>query len=322
MYYDYSAFYALVPQLVVLGVMVTRWRRAAISIVIALGAAVVGYLPWIPAWLSAINLLGGSRAGYLGVEWGKIPFYLVGVGGVAERGYFLGPGTLVYEDWPVLYWVFAVAALAVMVVGMMRLWRAHRFGLLVVVCLLATIVVAILSSLVSPGLGTRTIIYAVLAWSILIGAAFAGGDGVRWERVAGRLGVLAVLGFVVVSNYAMYTSADKQRWQDLSADVASVRQFGKPVLLPRPIDYTIIDAYEPGSLDGVAVTSTVGLNTDVVWFAYHESPVFAPLHEQLAALGYERVVHKYYFNPLYLDLYAKPGADVVRLEETIGVDAP
>jgi hypothetical protein len=29
---------------------------------------------------------------------------------------------------------------------------------------------------------------------------------------------------------------------------------------------------------------------------------------ELAALGYERIMHKYYWNPLYLDLYALPGA--------------
>lgn len=320
MYYDYSAIYALVPQLIVLAVILRKYGRRASSLLIALGVAIIGYLPWIPAWLSAVSLLGGSRVGYLGVEFDKIPFYLMGVGGVAERGYFLGPGVLWWESWTWLYWVFGALAMAVLAVGWAIMAQRHRFGLLVVGAMLATVIVAVLLSLVSPGLGTRTIMYAVMGWAILLGVVIVG--GVRTlpagMRIVGRVAAAGILLFSLLSGWAMYTMADKQRWQDLASDVAAVRRFDKPVLLPRPIDFNIIDAYRPGSLDGVAVTSTIGLKSDVVWFAYHDSPVFAPLHDELKTLGYERLVHKFYYTPLYLDLYAKPGADVGELEKAIG----
>lgn len=317
MYYDYSAIYALVPQAAVLLVVVARHRREAKWLLAGLALAIAAYLPWIPQWLSAINVLDTSRESYLGVQPDKVAFHLLGVGGVAERGFYLGPMPLLWEDWPFLYWLFALFAVTAGAVGMAVLARRHSFGTIMVLAMLATIPMAILTSLISPGLGTRTIIYALLGWAIVLAAALFVIGLPRWAHRAGIAGVVVVLLFSIASDVAIYTTADKQRWQDLATDVAAVRPLGKPVLLPRPINFAIIDAYRPGSLDGVAITSTQTLTSDAVWFAYHDSPRFTEFHDQLASLGYRRVLHKYYYNPLYLDLYVKPGVDTAPLLEPI-----
>lgn len=318
MYFSYSSFYALVPQLVLLGMVAAKWKKQAVPIGVGLAVAVAAYLPWLPQWLSAVNNADPFRYTYLGVQPEKVGTHLLGVMGMAERQYFLGPSPLPIESWPFLIWVFLALAVPGVIVGAVKLAQLSRLGFVTSMSLLGTILVAIVTSFVSPGLADRTIVYALIGWAILMGALLAKARVPRWASVVGIVSFVAIMLVSLVSDYNMYTIADKQRWQDLATDVAAVRQFDKPVLLPRPIDFNIIDAYEPGSLDGVAISDTVGLKSDVVWFAYHDSPVFAPLHEQLAALGYERVVHKYYFNPLYLDLYAKPGADVGALEAAIG----
>lgn len=320
MYYSYSSFYALVPQVVLIAMVLVKYKRSGIQIVWALGGAVVLYLPWMPQWLAAVRDADPFRGTYLGVWPEKLATHLVGITGVAERQFFLGPEALPWETRPLLYWVFVALVLPGIVVGGVKLARTSRPGLITTLALLATILVTVLTSIVSPGLADRTIICALLGWAILIGAALSRKALPVWANALGIMGYATVLLFSVVSIYAIFTQADKQRWQDMAADVAAAAPAGDPVLLPRPVNFAILDAYQPGALDGVVITSTVGLTADAVWFAYHETPRFAEFHQRLQDLGYQRVMHKYYFNPLFLDLYAKPSANVTALEQMVRLD--
>jgi hypothetical protein len=49
------------------------------------------------------------------------------------------------------------------------------------------------------------------------------------------------------------------------------------------------------------------------WWPYHDTFRFDPYREQIAALGYERLMHKYYFHPMRLDLFALPGTQLGEL---------
>jgi hypothetical protein len=77
----------------------------------------------------------------------------------------------------------------------------------------------------------------------------------------------------------------------------------------------LIDVYQPGTLDGRVISGTEQLAaTDPLppasWWPYHDTTRFDPYREQIAALGYARLMHKYYFNPIRLDLFALPGTHI------------
>lgn len=318
MYANYSALYALLlqPLIIVACIRAQKQKRAALPLLVALAAAVAAYLPWVPAWLTAIADADPFRATYLGVSTDRVVIQTLSLFGLAGNGqYFAGTELLPWEGWPDFRWLMLLALAPALIAGSIALARRYRFAFAIsLILLVGTLAAAILLSLVSPGFALRTIIYALLGWAMLVGAAAFRDKLPVWAYGVGLVSFCAVLAFSLISLVAIYRGADKQRWQEVAADVARIVQLGKPVLLVRPLNYTLIDVYRPGILAGHTITDTEALkalnpsNSDAVWFAYHDTPRFDSYHQQLNALGYERIMHKYYYNPLYLDLYIKPDA--------------
>lgn len=314
MYFSYSSVYALLPQVVLFLLLVREHKRASTPLFVGLAVAVALYLPWIPQWLASIQDADPFRVTYLGVDPRKVLFQTMEISGLAERGFVLSQSQLPWESSNFLYYIFGAGAALAGLVGIIALFLRSKLGLTVALTLwLGTIGTAIVLSIVSPGFASRTTLYALAGWVIIAGAATLRGKLPVWATAAGWAGFAVVIFFSLVSLQQIYTTAFKQDWQTLANDVAAVAPRHDDVLFVRDVDETIIDYYYPNALTSVAVTDTSQLKTNIVWFPYHDSPRFQVYHDQLAALGYLRVMHKYYFNPLYLDLYVKPGTHIGNL---------
>jgi uncharacterized membrane protein len=307
MYLSYSSLYALAPQVVLHIILLRERRRAAIPILVALAVAIIAYLPWLPQWFTAIEEADPFRVTYLGVTPPKVGTQLLEIAGLADRGFYLSQSALPWERRPAFYWVAGAGALLVSVAGLAILVKRGSRALLVTLVMWAgTLLACIALSLVSPGFASRTTLYALLGWSVLAGAAITAlWTASKWVRAVGIAGCSLAALYTVVSLGLVYADAYKQDWASLAQHVASIAPTAGDVLIVRPIDSAIIDAYQPGVLDGHVVEDPALVTGDAVWFPYHDSPRFAPYHEQLQAMGYTRTEHTYYFNPLYLDLYVR-----------------
>ena len=104
----------------------------------------------------------------------------------------------------------------------------------------ATIVVTILLSLISPGFAVRTIMLRLIGWAFVAGAAVYRAGLPRWLNAVGRLGFVFVVGYSLFGLGVIYAGADKQHWDEVARDVALVEPLKKPVLIVRPLDYTLI----------------------------------------------------------------------------------
>lgn len=307
MYFSYSSLYALAPQVVILALILRRHVRAAIPLLAALAVAVVAYLPWVPQWYTAIQDADPSRINYLGVSPQKVGTQLLEIAGLDDRGFYLSVTALPWEEKPIVYWIVAASAILVGAAGVAVLATKSKLALLLALVVWAgTVATAIVLSAVSPGFASRTTLYALLGWTILAGASVArSGRLPAWVSLPGLAGYALLLLFSLSSVGLIYTNAFKQDWASLGRDIASMNRARNQVLVVRPVDSTIIDAFEPGTLDGLILDDPSRLSDSTVWFPYHDSPRFAVYHQQLEAMGYKRVLHKYYFNPLYIDKYVK-----------------
>ncbi|HST03280.1 MAG TPA: glycosyltransferase family 39 protein [Chloroflexia bacterium] len=321
MYFSYSSLYGLVPQALLFAVLIWKQKRRSLPLFVALGLAIVAYLPWVPQWLMSIQDADPFRVTYLGVEPRKVAFQMMEISGLAERGFFLSQPQLPWESARFLYRIFVAGAGLAGLVGTVVLFVRSKLGLsLALVVWLGTVVTAIVLSIVSPGFASRTTLYALVGWVILAGAATVRGKLPLWVNAIGWIGYATMICFSLVSIQQIYGAAFKQDWQSMATDVAAVAPRHDQFLIVRDVDETIIDYYFPGTLNSVMVTDTFFLpsDNDIVWFPYHDSPKFQVYHDQLNALGYVRIMHKYYYNPLYLDLYVKPGAHVGELSPANG----
>jgi hypothetical protein len=311
MYFSYSSLYALLPQVVLFLLLIRKHRRASLPIFLGLGVAIVLYLPWIPQWLTSIQEADPARVTYLGVDPRKVVFQAMEISGLAERGFVLSRTLLPWESANFLYYLFGAGAVLAAMVGSIVLFLRSKLTLIVALTLwLGTVGTAIVLSIVSPGFASRTTLYALAGWVIIAGAATVRDRLPVWVSAAGWVGFVIVIFFSLVSLQQIYTTALKQDWQSMANDVAAVAPRHDQVLFVRDVDETIIDYYYPNALTSTAVTDTSQVTSSVVWFPYHDSPKFQVYHDQLAALGYVRIMHKYYYNPLYLDLYVKPGTHI------------
>ncbi|MDQ3707241.1 MAG: glycosyltransferase family 39 protein [Chloroflexota bacterium] len=320
MYVEYSAIYALAPQVIVLAYVVWKHRKRALPLLLAGAAAVVGYLPWLP-WMLQISAVVSQQGQYV-VNPTKVLIVTLGVAGIAGNsaplgpdygGYFWGIKYTAWELVPAAQPAILAIAASVLVAGAWRLSRQSAMSFLAPVCLLATILAAILFSLYRPGFIDRTVIYAVLGWSIAVGAAAMLGKPRTWLRVAAVAGVVLLLGFSAVSLRAIYLGALKQQWRELAAEAVGQSQ-GKLLVTYPTLAGVLIDAYEPEVHSGNYLNisdggdmpdlgQSGGTRPDEVWLAYMEVLFIQKIRDQLQAQGYEQVSHKYFAAPLFLDHY-------------------
>jgi hypothetical protein len=321
-YLDYSALYALAPQLILLPVVVYRHRRRATAIIVAGLAAVIAYLPWLSNVIDSIHTLGNVRASYLEANPSAMKAYFFSILGLNGQGiYFASTIPSPWERWSILHPVFWALAIAAIALGGIALVR-YRFGLALAGALfIGTLVAAYLFSQVSPGFAPRTVSYAVLGWAILLGAAAAGGGMSIPRRITGGIVVLAMVVVSVASLQAVY-HAEKQDWRGWATGVAAAAQSGYPVVYFPTIAPTFADAYQPGSLAGphLALGDDPDLNAlgsfvkgqGEFWVASMDIPSGVTIDPYLRAAGFERVSSQQYPYQLSLNLYVRSSVNIGR----------
>jgi hypothetical protein len=321
-YLDYSALYALVPQLMLLPIVVYRHRRRAIPIMVAGVAAVIAYLPWLSNVVDTIHTLGNERASYLEANPSAIKDSFLSILGLHGKGiYFASTVPSPWERWNTLHPVFWVLAIAGIALGGIALLR-HRFGMAVACALfMGTVVAAALFSLLSPGFAPRTVSYAVLGWAILLGAAAAGGGMSIPRRVTGWVVVVAMVAVSVASLQAMY-HGEKQDWRSWATGAAEATQFGYPIVYFPTIAPTFVDAYQPGSLTGPHLALGDAPDLDALgsfvkgqqafWVASSDIDSGATIDPFLHSAGFERVASQQYYYLLSLNLYVRSGVNLGR----------
>jgi mannosyltransferase len=313
LYADYSTIYALTPQGVLLIYLLLAHGKQALWMCYGGIIGVIGFLPWLPQLLNTVGGMGQHVESYLGVSAERVGNSMLSIVGAGGQGsYFWGSEPDAWERWA--GWQAAMLAVIVLVwiVGMAALWKRGLFSLLSGICLFAgTIVVGVGISLISAGYAERTVIYALLGWALVAGAAPVAAMSRRW-RWTGTIGVVAVSFLALASLWAIYRGGDKQHWRDLARDSREVARSGELLLLYPDVTGVLLDAYQPGAFDNATVIADFGDLPEVarpkagagsLWLAYIETGGLDHLQEQLGERGYRRVEHRYYWNPMWLDHY-------------------
>ena len=323
MYVNYGALYSLAPQAILLIMLARKHGRQSLPIWGAIVVAGLVYLPWVPSLLNTTSSLGMMRDYYLGVTPAKIAASVASIIGVGGQGsYFWGTKPTPWEHWPSLQPVFIFAMCLALLGAAVSLAKRPLSAAVVIGLLPGTVAVGALVSLVSPGYADRTVMAAVLGWSIALGSLTADRLPAR-IRSAGWLGAVIIVSTCALTFRAIYVGGDKQHWRQLASDAKFVSGFGFPVWAYPTYSATLVDLYEPSVFalrgphdhpnlviadDADAPAST----TDALWLAYTESQGLDRVQKQLEERGYQRAMHRYYWNPIYLDLYLKPGVRVGR----------
>jgi 4-amino-4-deoxy-L-arabinose transferase-like glycosyltransferase len=320
-YSEYSAIYALIPQVIPLVYITKGEGRRALWLWSAGLIAALAFLPWLPQLFYAVVAAAAPQAEYLGVTPAKVGTSILSVAGIAGNGSYYYGGISPWDRWPLMQPLFVAAILLVVVAGVIALKQRSTMLLLVAGGLLiGTITVGAALSTMRAGYAERTIIYAVLGWALMLGAVpFARLP--RAAKMAGALGAGAVSLVSLVMLVTMYRDGDKEHWRDLAQDGAAAAALGKPLLAYPAVTGILLSAYQPVSLgkDMLVIADGDDLpdlsrseqgQSGATWLAYVEHDGIDHLRDQLGTLGYRRIIHRYYWNPLYLDLYAQPGADL------------
>lgn len=329
-YLDYSAFYALAFQVFIIGFIIYRHRRQAQALAIAILAMLLGFLPWSLQLLNTLGAVGTDRAGYLGVTTDKVRTSILSVIGLGGNGsYFLSDVQMPWERWGTIHVALVGAILLLLTLAMILLLRYQPALLLISGCLfVGTIVTAALVSLRSPGYADRTVMYAVLGWSILLGAAPFVAPKPRLLSGGALIGSVAFIAVMTISINAIHHDYFKQQWRSVATDLATAPPETPIFSFPGRVSQTLFEAYQPEILGG-RITAldngatlqpplSNGRSAPALWFAYGDYDGADKVRRQLHTLGYEQVMHRYYFHPLYLDLYTQPG---VTLGEAILVNS-
>ncbi len=313
LYAGYSTIYALAPQGALLIYLLITHKKRALWLWLAGALGVAGFLPWLPQLLTTIHKDGARQAEYLSVSADKVTTSVLSILGIdGQASYFWGSVPAAWDRWPTLQTLMIVVAIAVCVAGVIGLRRRSIFGLLAAICLFGgTIGSAIVISLISAGYAERTVVYALLGWVLMIGAA----PSVRTSRISGwvvAVSLSCIFFLSLVSLWAIYRGGDKQHWRNMAQDALGIEKSGALLLIYPTVAGTLFDVYHPRSFDNAVTIADYSELPDVaqpesgaqsLWLAYLEVGGIAHLRDQLTERGYHLVQHNYYWNPLYLDLY-------------------
>lgn len=315
MYIEYSALFALLPQIPQLALIAYRHRRSALPLAVGAGGAALGYLPWVPEVIESTRNEGTDRAWYLGVSTERVMDSIWSLTGFHGQGLYFWGGPTPWDRWPGLHPAFALLVLAVVAAGGIALIRRSWLAFAAVAGITAgTVGLAATLSLISPAYAERTILPVVLGWCALLGAApFV--TRVRAVRIA-LLGLVgATLLFSLMSLRAIQ-QGDKQHWDELAAATEAAVASGEPLITSPAITATLIDLYAPAALDGTHV-GTGGLGplnaearalldtSDAIWLAYIDSAESAHVRGLIEAEGFQRLTQQQFRDKLYLDLYTR-----------------
>jgi 4-amino-4-deoxy-L-arabinose transferase-like glycosyltransferase len=314
LYMDYSAAYALAPQGYLLILLARQQRRRALAAWAATVSGLLGFLAWVPQVFAAAQSTGTGLSWYLGVSLGKIGDSLLAIVGLSGgASYYWGPVRTPWVRWPIAHPAFLLIVAFVAFLGLAALFRTRLTAATAVLGLLGgTIGTATLISLVSPGYADRTVLYAVLGWSLLAGAAASRAVPAR-ARAAGLagVGILAVASLLGVG--AIFSEARKQDYRTLATAAIRADTTGYPLVVNDDLTDVAIDVYRRGPpaaspLRPAAITrqlASVGAPPPAFWYVYGDFPWTAPV--RFDTLGYERRMHRDFGDGLFLDFYARPG---------------
>lgn len=318
-YLEYSAIYALLPQIVLLLFMTRRHGRQMLPLWAAGTAAGIGFLFWLPQLLLTLGKMGAERAPSLGVtpiQIGQAILSLVGVAGLDK--YFRGTEPPPWDRWINWQGVLLLGLVLVGLLGAVALARQTAMTRLVAGSLLAgTLAVGAGLSLIRPGFAERTLLPVVVGWALLLGA-LAGARVSPALRAAGLVGVGLMLTLSALTLNAIYRGADKDHWRDMVADAVLLTRLGWPVVTYHDLTPLVVNAYAPHLLDTnhYPVSSYLELSPlaraeahDVLWLLYPQLEGVERLHDYLAQHGYQRLMHNNYSEhavvPIYIDLYSR-----------------
>ena len=326
LYFDYSAFYALAPQAAFFAYIAWVHRRRAWPIFLAAVGVALGYLPWLPRMVGTVSGMNQERAPALGVtptSVGGTILSLVGLGG--DNRYVLSSQPLPWHRWPDAHLLLLLLLVLVVGVAGLALGRGRAPALLVTGGLLGgTLLIGAAVSLYRPGFAERTVLAATLGWALLLGALVTGRLP-RPVRLLGGVGALGVLLLSASSLGALYAGGDKDHWRDLAADWAALAKGGQPLITFHVISPVLLDVYAPHLLDTGHIN--IGQFQDLPplpadwpsgarWLAYIELAGIEQVRAGLVTGSYTRQLHISYsehsLNPIYLDLYARPGLSFLR----------
>ncbi len=326
-YTVYSALYTLIPLALVVSWLVVRHRWRTVPLLIASGIAFALYLPWLPQILRATMMVQGDpaqlrgREDFLAATGENISGSLLSLSGVGGTlGSMTNSQPLFWSRWPGLHYPLLLLLLGLLVIGSVISFRRKLLaGLLEILLLFGTVVVAILISRVSPGYADRTVLAATIGWALIAGSlAFARQP--RWLSALGLASLILLFAITLHSLVIVRTTGWKQPYRELVADAARVAPLGYPVIPLGSWMPSFIDAYAPTLASPATLSATGQLilptrdtgKADLVWLVYASNPWdnIDAVRRQLQNNGYERRLHKLYRQALYLDLYALPQAQL------------
>lgn len=324
MYVDYSAAYALAPQLLVVAYLAATQRRRVGPLLAALAAAALAYLPWLPQLLGSIRAMGPERA-YLAATSAALrdsALALLGDGGQFRSARGMPP-----TPWG-LYPAFRVPILAAqlpgIVAGAIILARRSRLALLIAATgLLGPIGCSVLLGLISPGYAERTVLASVLGLATLLGATLAVPPRIRGAAIPamlGRASFVLALGIAVLAISLSFRYADKQDFRALARDTATSPEL--PVVTVDQVTATLIDLYRPELPDRLQLhldIATPGILPSLdgaplgdFWLEYNDynwvASAIEATRQQLRENGYEPVQRRTYGYPVTLERYARTRA--------------
>jgi uncharacterized membrane protein len=335
-YADYSSLFVLAPQAIILSVLIWRYRRRMMPLMIAGAAAAVAYVPWLPQVWDSVNSANEDerRADYLGAGFKRIMTIALRITGISSDSTGAYFPSLEQTPWDRLHAIQPAILLImapVVVLGIAGLW--HRWTAMAVVgAFIGCIVVAVVVSLLSPGFAERTILSASVGWALLLGAAFNGPIN-RQRTPLAAISLLAVIGLCLGTIQNIHESAIKQRWTDASADLATVSTVNFPVITYSygAVTDTLVEVYEPGLLDSMRVITvrdgelertlsndliphkgiTVAdvnagkldellpntAENDLVWYLYYQRRGEEFIRDGIERSGYSRILYTIYDAP-------------------------
>ncbi len=313
LYTEYSVLYALAPQAALLLYLLIKQGKSVLWLWGAGLAGVVGFLPWLPQLLGTAHDYANLQASYLGVSLPRVWASVLSVLGIGGHGsYFAGAVPAPWDRWPTWHVIMLIAILPTVALGLLAVKRHGTYALLTMVGLLAgTIAVGAFISVFRAGYAERTVLYALLGWALLAGAAATVTGRIIRPVAWASLAVTVVLSLMTL--WAIYKGGEKQHWRDLAQDSAAALRSGKPLLLYPTVTGVLVDAYQPHTLDHATNIADYGdlpgfaqPSRDVksLWLAYVEVAGIDHLREQLASRGYTRITHLDYGNSIYFDLYS------------------
>lgn len=335
-YGDYSALFAIAPQIAIILYMLWRnWRRM-VPIILAGVAAVLLYAPWLPQVWHSVNSANEDerRSEYLGAGFSRVLIIVLRITGVAsdQTGpYFPSLQPTAWDNFDKLHLIILLGMAPVVILGLIGLWRRWMLAT-TTMALLGTIVVTAVISVVSPSFAERSVLSVSVGWALLLGAAF-NGKRRRSQTFVATASLLFILLICLNSINIIQTYGVKSRWDDAAADLAESQPLHYPVVTYSygEVANTLVEAYEPGLLNderlitvrdgvlektlsndilphtGITVADVDGgkLNellpdtpdNDYVWFLYYQRIGQENVEQGIIDAGYTRIIQKTYISP-------------------------